>query len=106
MRAKRITEHMIIEGAALSETVSITVDGKAIEAIRGESIAAALLANGIRVHRYTEKSKEPRGIYCAIGQCTDCIMVVNGVPNVRTCITAVEEGMTVETQSGPGNWNP
>ncbi len=63
-------------------------------------IAAALLAGGIRVHRYTTRRREPRGIYCGIGQCTDCVMVVNGVPNVRTCITQVEEGMVIQTQRG------
>ena len=45
-----------------------------------------------------------RGIFCGIGQCTDCMMVVNGIPNVRTCITPVEDGMTVETQEGLGEW--
>jgi predicted molibdopterin-dependent oxidoreductase YjgC len=63
-------------------------------------IAAALLAAGIRVHRYTTKRREPRGIFCGIGQCTDCVMVVNGVPNVRTCVTQVEKGMVIETQRG------
>ena len=43
--------------------------------------------NGIMVHRHTAKLHEPRGIYCGIGQCTDCVMTVNGKPNVRTCIT-------------------
>ena len=54
------------------------------------------------VYRYTHKKREPRGIFCGIGQCTDCVMKVNGVPNVRTCITPVEEGMIIETQYGLG----
>lgn len=69
---------------------------------KGEVIAAVLMANGIMVHRHTAKLHEPRGIYCGIGQCTDCVMTVNGKPNVRTCITPVEEGMVVETQEGIG----
>jgi predicted molibdopterin-dependent oxidoreductase YjgC len=76
--------------------------GKKLTAKRGEMIAAALLANGIRIHRYTAKNHEPRGIYCGIGQCTDCVMTVNGNPNVRTCVTPVEDGMVIETQQGYG----
>ena len=41
--------------------------------------------------------------FCAIGRCTDCVMVVDGKPNVRTCITPLAEGMTVETQYGVSN---
>ena len=51
-------------------------------------------------HRYTAKTHEPRGVFCAIGRCTDCVMIVDDMPNVRTCITPLEEGMKVETQYG------
>ena len=47
-----------------------------------------------------KKEHKPRGIFCAIGRCTDCVMVVDGVPNVRTCITPLKEGMDVRTQYG------
>ena len=66
----------------------------------GEPIAAALKAAGLMVHRYTKKEHKPRGIFCAIGRCTDCVMVVDGVPNVRTCITPLKAGMKVQTQYG------
>ena len=66
----------------------------------GEPIAAALKAAGVMVHRYTKKEHKPRGIFCAIGRCTDCVMVVDGVPNVRTCITPLKAGMDVRTQYG------
>lgn len=98
----RISDHPILGPQKESDVVEITVDGKKIKAINGEMIAAALLANHIRIHRYTSKRHEPRGIYCGIGQCTDCVMIVNGVPNVRTCVTPVEDGMVVETQHGHG----
>ena len=55
---------------------------------------------GVMIHRYTKKEHKPRGIFCAIGRCTDCVMVVDGVPNVRTCITPLKEGMDVRTQYG------
>lgn len=97
----RIIEHPIL-GDGKPETVTITIDGKEYKAIEGEVIAAVMLANGLMIHRYTTKKEKPRGVYCGIGQCTDCVMTVNGVPNVRTCITPVEEGMVVETQKGFG----
>lgn len=98
----RIQHHPILGDLDGPETVRITVDGRPLKAIKGEMIAAALLANGIRVHRHTSKRHEPRGIFCGIGQCTDCVMVVNGKPNVRTCVTPVEDGMVIETQEGCG----
>jgi predicted molibdopterin-dependent oxidoreductase YjgC len=54
--------------------------------------------------RKTPKYGTPRGVFCAIGRCTDCIMTVDGTPNVRTCVTPVKDGMIVETQEGHGTW--
>jgi predicted molibdopterin-dependent oxidoreductase YjgC len=85
--------------------VTITVDGKEIKALKGEMIASALVAAGIKVFRYTAKKHEPRGVFCAIGRCTDCVMEVNGVSNVRTCVTPVEDKMQIETQNGLGVWH-
>lgn len=98
----RINDHVVLGKDKNEETLSIKVDGKIIKVKQGEMIAAALMANGIIINRYTVKNKEPRGVFCGIGQCTDCVMIVNGKPNVRTCITPVEEGMVVETQHGVG----
>lgn len=99
---ERVKNHPILGDTTRKETVNITVDGQKIKAKKGEMIAAALFANGIRINRYTVKREEPRGIFCGIGQCTDCAMIVNGKPNVRTCVTPVEEGMVVKTQHGVG----
>jgi len=96
----RIVEHPILGKIDDKEMVTIKVDGKKIKAKKGEMIIAALVANGIRINRYTLKKKEPRGIFCGIGQCTDCVMVVNGRINVRTCITPVVDGMVIQTQQG------
>ena len=98
----RVREHPILGGPKTGRVVEITVNGQKVQAIEGESIAAAMLAAGLRVSRYTIRRNQPRGIYCGIGQCTDCVMVVNGIPNVRTCVTPVSEGMVVETQHGDG----
>lgn len=92
----RIKQHPILGKLEPRKIVKIEVDNKAMDAFEGEPIAAALIANGINVFRYTKKYKQPRGIFCAIGLCTDCIMMVDGVA-VRTCVTGVEEGMKIKT---------
>ena len=96
----RIKEHPILGTSPGGKKVSFIFDDKKLEGVEGEPIAAALKAAGVMVHRYTKKRHEPRGIFCAIGRCTDCVMIVNGRPNVRTCITPLEEGMKVKTQYG------
>lgn len=98
--ATRMTVHPILGKVKKGRLVHFTHDGKEMEGYEGEPIAAALAAAGIKIHRYTAKHHEPRGIFCAIGRCTDCVMVVNGEPNVRTCMTPLQEGMTVDTQYG------
>lgn len=103
MEERRITDHPILEDLREPDTY-ILCDGKRIPAVSGEPIAAALLASGIRVMRDTPKAGKPRGIFCGIGRCNDCKMTVDGVPNVRTCVTPVREGMVVETQHGLGRW--
>ena len=93
----RVFDHPILGPLRPGKRVRITVDERSIEAFEGEPIAVAMLAAGVRVCRFTQKRNEPRGIFCARGQCTDCIMTVDGRPNVRTCVTPVKEGMRVET---------
>lgn len=96
----RIDKHPILGEYTEKKKISFTFDEKKLEGYEGEPIAAALKAAGVMVHRYTKKRHEPRGIFCAIGRCTDCIMIVNGKPNVRTCVTSLVEGMVVQTQYG------
>ncbi len=100
----RIKEHPILGNEIRRKKVTIYCDNREIKAYEGEMIAAALIANGIRTFRYTKRFDKPRGLYCGIGRCTDCVMTVNGIPNVRTCITPVEEGMVITTQEGLGCW--
>ncbi|MDD4369997.1 MAG: (2Fe-2S)-binding protein [Anaerostipes sp.] len=96
----RVKEHPILGEYEKGKKVKFLFDGTEMEGYEGEPIAAALLAAGVKVHRHTRKKALPRGIFCAIGRCTDCVMVVNGEINVRTCITPLEEGMTVQIQDG------
>lgn len=101
---KRIIDHPILGQQKPCRTVRISVNGREITAVEGEMIASVLLANGIKVFRSTKRLNQPRGIFCGIGRCTDCVMTVDGVPNVRTCVTPVKDGMVIETQKGLGKW--
>jgi len=84
------------------KVVSFTFDGCPMEGFEGEPIAAALHANGVKVYRYSPVANRPRGFFCAIGKCSSCFMTVDGIPNVRTCVTPLIQGMSVETQHGRG----
>ncbi|SFR55912.1 (2Fe-2S)-binding protein [Anaeromicropila populeti] len=96
----RIEEHPILGKPEEKKVVGFIHDGIKLTGLEGEPIAVALEAAGVRIHRYTKKQHKPRGVFCAIGRCTDCVMVVDGKPNVRTCITPLKEGMIVQTQYG------
>lgn len=84
--------------------VEILVDGRPLRAFEGETVAAALLAAGRRALRTTSRRGEPRGMYCGIEVCFDCVMIIDGRPNVRTCQTPVRAGLRVEAQRGEGTW--
>lgn len=96
----RIEEHPILGEPLEKAVVKFTFDGNELEGLEGEPIAASLRANGVMKHRHTAKTHQPRGVFCAIGRCTDCVMIVDGKPNVRTCVTPLKEGMVVQTQYG------
>ena len=96
----RVIKQPILDELDTSTRVTIYYNGQPVEALEGEPIAAALINAGITAFRTTQKRHEPRGIFCAIGRCTDCMMVVDGQPNTRTCVTPVRDGMRVETQHG------
>ena len=96
-----IAKHPILEFHH-GEKVNFSFDGKEMEGFAGEPIAMALHANGVRIYRITPEKKRSRGFFCAIGKCSSCFMVVDGVPNVRTCVTPLKSGMNVETQRGKG----
>jgi len=103
MKSRRVKQHPVLGRIPSRRQVEIEVDGRRITALEGEPVAAALLANKIRIFRYTPRKNQPRGIFCAVGQCTDCAMMVDGIPNVRTCITPVREKMKIQTQIGWGS---
>ncbi len=75
-------------------------EGKSLQATEGQSLAAALLANQERITRYTRGKSTPRGIFCGIGVCFDCLLIVDGVSNQRSCLVEVKDGMQVRIEDG------
>ncbi|MFH1422006.1 MAG: (2Fe-2S)-binding protein [Planctomycetota bacterium] len=97
----RIEKHPILEFKK-GRKVNFSFDGKEMEGCEGETIASALLANGVKILHRSKGQQRPRGFFCAIGRCSSCNMIVNNVPNVRVCVTQLIEGVQVETQIGKG----
>ncbi|MFJ5713967.1 (2Fe-2S)-binding protein [Neobacillus novalis] len=93
----RIIDHPILGKLDDREIITFQFDGNTYEAYENETIAAALLANGIRKLRAHEGSGTPRGIYCNIGHCMECRVTVNDQANVRACLTVVKKNMVVES---------
>lgn len=81
--------------------VHILVNGHTLEAREGESVAAALLAAGVRTLRTAPRRGEPRGLFCGIGQCYDCLVEIDGEPGQRACMTRVRPGMSIRIPETP-----
>ena len=97
----RIQSHPILKFKR-GNKLKFKFDGKRVEGYENESIAAALFASGVRVFSKSKRYNNPEGWFCGIGKCCSCLMRVDGIPNIRTCITPVREGMRVERQGHKG----
>jgi len=95
----RIEEHPVLSFER-GEKISFFYNGQEVEAYPTETIAAALHASGVRKLGESLQLHRPRGLFCAIGNCSSCFMVVDGNPNTRVCVIKVKPGMRVEEQSG------
>ncbi|ASY09540.1 2Fe-2S iron-sulfur cluster binding domain-containing protein [Candidatus Nanopelagicus limnes] len=80
--------------------IEFTFDGESINAITGQSVAAALLAANQRALRKTRFNNNDRGVFCGIGVCFDCLVVIDGITNQRACLIEAKPGMKVQTQVG------
>jgi predicted molibdopterin-dependent oxidoreductase YjgC len=88
-------------GIERGQAVTIVVDGEEVTAHAGETVSAVLIVrDGMRMR--TTASGAPRGFYCGMGACFDCLVIVDGVPNTRACVTVVADGMRVSRQRGTG----
>lgn len=92
---RRILTHPVLDAIDETTMIFFTFNDKEYQGLPNESLAAALLANGIRTLRLHEESGTPRGIYCNIGHCFECRVTVNGQQGARACLTPVQEGMVV-----------
>jgi sarcosine oxidase, subunit alpha len=99
---RRVAGHPILGPMPARIAVTISFNDESIAAYEGEPLAAALLAHGIRALRETGPDGPPRGLYCAIGHCFECQVVVDGRAGVRACLTPVRDGMRVESMP----WTP
>lgn len=84
-------------GAA--ERFTFVVDGEPVEACAGETVATALLAAGQPTLRRTARRNDPRGVYCVMGVCWECVVLVDGRA-VRACVTPATPALSVETLPG------
>ena len=97
----RIEEHPVLSFER-GEKIYFFYNGQEVEAYPNETIAAALHASGVRKLGTSPELHRPRGLFCAIGNCSSCFMVVDGKPNMRVCVIKAEPGMHVEEQEGKG----
>ncbi len=94
----RMEDHPILKIKRGDEVV-FRFNGQPITAYQGETIAAALYAAGMRIFSRSFKYHRPRGLFCMSGHCSHCLMRVDGMPNVRTCMEPVRSGMQVKSQN-------
>ena len=97
----RIREHPVIDFPKRKK-LRFRYNKKELAGEEGDTIASALHAAGVRTLTKSLKYDSPRGFFCGIGKCSSCLMRVNGVPNVRTCIAPLKEGISVEMQDKLG----
>lgn len=95
MRIK--TTSALLPEVARGKAVPVTVNGAAVEAFEGETVATVLYAAGLTALRRSARSSEPRGVYCGMGVCFECLVTVDGAHAVRACLTPVRAGMRIET---------
>ncbi|MEW5921369.1 MAG: (2Fe-2S)-binding protein [Bacillota bacterium] len=98
----RVIQHPILHFQRGRE-IKFTFNGRELTGYEGETIAAALHASGVRALGHSPRLNRPRGFFCATGNCSSCLMKVNGIANVRVCITPLQEGAVVEVQKGKGD---
>jgi hypothetical protein len=81
----------------MSNEISFHFNGEKFTGAAGQSVAAALIANGQRELRRTRFGEETRSIFCGIGICFDCVVTINGVANQRACLIEISNDMKVES---------
>ncbi|MEM9147599.1 MAG: (2Fe-2S)-binding protein [Pseudomonadota bacterium] len=83
-----------------NETGTVFWKGAPLEVMLGQSVAAALLEHGISTVRESAKSGAPRGPYCLMGACFECLVEIDGMPGRQACMVTVRAGMRLAPQRG------
>ncbi len=91
------------EGIDRRHELTVSFDGKPVRAFAGDTIGSALFASGRRIFSRSFKYHRPRGLLCCSGHCPNCMMTVDGVPNVRVCVEPAREGAQVSAQNVRGS---
>ncbi len=82
------------------EMITIYIEGEAVQVPQGETVAASVLIHGLGHTRTTPLSDSPRAPLCMMGVCFECLMEINGVPNIQACQVTVSENMSIRRQRG------
>ena len=112
MTMNRILDHPVLGKLENQTPITFIFDGTTYKGFEGDTIASALLANGVRQLRVHEETGAPRAIYCNIGHCFECRVTVNQAQGIRACMTPIKENMTIESgklqaapfESTPEEW--
>jgi predicted molibdopterin-dependent oxidoreductase YjgC len=84
---------------ARGKQLQVELNGKLVTGYEGETVAALFAAENLSALRTTQDG-EARGMFCGMGVCFDCLVVINGIPNTRACMTWLKEGMKIASQTG------
>ncbi len=93
MSDRRLTTHPVLD-VSQGETVTFSWNEKPLQGLKGEMISSALFANGIQVFGHHSKDHSAQGMFCANGQCSQCLVVADGLP-VKSCMTPLKQGMVI-----------
>jgi hypothetical protein len=81
----------------LGPPITLTFDGRPVAAVVGDSVGSALTRAGVRSWRTTRHEGRPRGLFCGIGICYDCLLTVDGAANQRACLVPAVDGMELQS---------
>lgn len=95
----RIESHPILAVAKTKKDVSFLFNGETVRGLEGEPVSSALIALGFFEFSRHPKDSAPQGLFCANGQCSQCTVLIDGIPR-KSCVTPLEEGMDVRTLKG------
>ena len=95
MDSNRILKHPILTPPNSAKSIQFVWEGQPLQGLSTDTIASALVANGIHIFGHHPKDHSPQGIYCANGQCAQCTVLVNDRP-MKACMTPLQEGMQIQ----------